>query len=105
MVRVTSKANGALTGHEELGQLRMTSMKLHLIGGNFLEQINRFFIVVVFSFGKSDQHLVIARLAHDVVFPSRVRELLIGFWLLAFLDQIRVPSRNIELCIRSDPKV
>jgi hypothetical protein len=69
MVRVAGKTNGALTGHEELGQLRMAAMKLHLIGGNSLEQIDRLFIVIVFSFGKPDEHLVVARLAHDAVFP------------------------------------
>ena len=80
-------------------------MKLYLIGGDFLEQIDRLFIAIVFSFGKSDQHLVIARLAHDAIFPFRIRELLVAFWLFAFLDQIRVPSGNIELRIGCDPKV
>src|SRR5262252_7619312 len=80
-------------------------MKLDLIGGDSLEQIDCLFIVIVFSFGKSDQQLVIARFAHDAIFPFRIRDLLVGFWLLAFLNQIRVPSRNIVLRIRGDPKV
>ena len=80
-------------------------MKLHLIGCDFLEQIDRLFIVSVFSFGKSDQHLVIARLAHDVIFPFRVRELLVASWLFTFLDQISVPPGNIELRVRCNPKV
>jgi hypothetical protein len=83
----------------------MPSMKLHLIGGDFPKQIDRLFIVIVFSFGKADQHLEVARLAHDAIFPFRVCEILVAFWLFAFFDQIGVSSGNVELHIGGNPKV
>jgi hypothetical protein len=48
--------------------------------------------------------LKIARLAHQAVFPFRLREVLEVFRLLAFLDEMGIPTRHIKLRVGCDPE-
>src|SRR5438445_11122384 len=79
MMRVTGDANRTLSGDQELHQLRMAGMKLHVVRGNFFEQCDSFVEVVILMVGESNQKLGITRLCQKLALPlwiGKVLELL-----------------------------
>jgi len=54
-MRITGKTDGPLPRDKKLDQLRVAAVKLNLIESDALYQIDRFFIIFIFCFGKTQQ--------------------------------------------------